>query len=329
MPVYLPSYRGSFTNRFQPPNTLNQVSQFLQRVDSDHWETIRKHTRELAKNPRGTKIKPSSYKRIYETKTPHKLIPHVIREHRDHANHHRDFHIGGGIHEGVSNVLTTLSQSIGGEAASKWVEPVFQQKTLDDEQVDMAELLSGTYQDKRVEHFENFMRIPEFDTRYGSLFVDTHGTYTWSVRGTKGNFRDIFADVKIMAGSTGTRDSELVESFQKFKEKYPNAKPNVAGHSLGTELMFNAADETGLNVREFFAFNPASSPAMPNSHIRKNLERKNAEFFLNSNDPVSKTYLQLANQSESDRVYLGGFLRSPLASHKLGQWVNNKDSGNI
>ena len=190
-----------------------------------------------------------------------------------------------------------------------------------EEQKDQAELLSLTYQDKRPDHFENFMRIPEYDTRYGSLYVDTHGQYTFSVRGTKGNLRDIWKDAKLAVGSTQTRDEELVESFRKFKETYPNADVNISGHSLGTELMFQAADEVGMHVKEFYAFNPASSPAQPTEHIRKNLERKNAEWFLNSNDVVSKTYLQIAEEEHSDNIYMGKFLRSPLASHKLGQWL--------
>lgn len=321
MPIYLKSFGGSYTNRFEAPQTLNHVTQFLQRVTDEDWQTITKHVRQIAKNPTGIKIKPSSYKRIYETKQAHTLIPVVIKEHADHSNHHKEAHLGGSIHEGLVNALTTIAQTVGGETASKYVGNEFQQKILDENQVDMAELLSSTYQDKRPEHFENFMRLPDFDTRYGSLYVDTHGQYTFSVRGTKLNLRDLYKDLKIAGGSANARDSELVESFQKFKETYPNASVKLAGHSLGTELMFNASDEVGLSVSHFYAFNPASSPMQKTDHINKNLNRKNADFFLNSNDVVSKTYLQLAKEEHSPNVYMGKFLRSPLASHKLGQWL--------
>ena len=322
MPVYLQGFNGSYTNAFEPPDTLNHITQFLGRVHEDDWEQVRGHIKTLSESPSGSKIKPSSYRKILAVKKPHHLIPHIIKEHQDHANHHKEAHLGGGIHEGISNALTTISQTVGGEKASSWVGPVFQQRVLDDKEKDMAELLSLTYQDTRAEHHENFMRLPEYDTRYGSLFVDTHGEYTFAVRGTKGNMRDIWKDIKIAAGSVSSRDRELVDSFQKFKTKYPTARVNIAGHSLGTELMFSAADEVGLHVREFYAFNPASSPSQPKEHIRKNLERKNAEFYLNSNDIVSKTYLQLAKETESDRIAIGKFLRNPISAHKLGQWIS-------
>jgi len=91
-------------------------------------------------------------------------------------------------------------------------------------------------------------------------------------------------------------------------------------HSLGTEVGFNAADEVGLSVRKFYAFNPASSPLQPTTHILHNLGRNNVEFFLNTNDIVSKSYLQNMGDYR-DEVWIGPFSRSPLASHSLSQWV--------
>ena len=319
MPVYLQGF-GEYENDFVTPHTLNHVTQFLGRVSEEHWGEFRKHAKQVEGKKSGAKIKPSSYRRL-ETETPSSLIKHIVKEHQQHADHDSNVHLGGGIHEAISNVLTTAALTVGGKTAARWVGPEFTQKELNDHQKDMAELVQGTYKKVRPEHWENFMRIPEYDTRYGSLFVDTHGKYTFAVRGTKGNLRDLYKDVKIAAGFTNSSDDELVQSFKNFKETYPNAKVNLAGHSLGTELMFNAADVTGLSVEGFYAFNPASSPAQRTDHIDKNLGRNNAQFFLNANDVVSKRYLQNATAGEKDRIYMGKFLRSPLASHSLGQWL--------
>ena len=289
-------------------------------VKPEHWVAFKNHAQELVDAPRGKKIKPSSYQRILSTKEPHRLIPHIVREHYNHSDRSKNSHLGGGLHEAVTNVLSSAAQSVGGERVSDWVSPEIEHKKLDDEQKDMAELVLGTYKKDRINQWENYSRIPEYDSRYGSLFVDSHGSFTWAVRGTV-DFHDIMKDAKIAFGYTNSSDPDLIESMKKFNEEYPGAKVNVAMHSLGTELGWNAADLVGLDVRRFYAFNPASSPMQPTEHIIKNLDRPNVYFFLNANDLVSKSYLQNMASKYEDEIWMGKFSRSPLASHSLSQWV--------
>ena len=94
--------------------------------------------------PRGRKIKPRSYKRVLSADQPSDLIPHIIREHYDHADHSKNSHLGGGIHEAVTNVLSTAAQSVGGSNVSGWITPELEQTQLDDTQTDMAEFVLAT-----------------------------------------------------------------------------------------------------------------------------------------------------------------------------------------
>ena len=109
MPAYYPGFEGSYTNSYPKPVTLNHITQFLGGVDYENWEIIQKHAKQLRANPNHVKIKPESYDKIINTKS-HDLVKHVISEHFDHWDHSKNAHVGGGIHEGVLNVLETVAQ---------------------------------------------------------------------------------------------------------------------------------------------------------------------------------------------------------------------------
>jgi len=326
MPVYLPGYDGQYvSSRVHYPETSRHMVQYLARMDKDHFKELQRHAKKLSVSPNHVKIKPESYSRIIRAKTSHDLIKPIVIEHLNHINHRINAHKGGGIVEGVLNVIQTAANLIGGKSVSEWGGPEIPHKDLSEEQVDMAQLVDITYKDKRDDKFENYTRVPEYDSRYGSLYRDSHGEFTFAVRGTKGNMRDIWKDARIMSGHTNSQDTELNESFTKFIKEHPGVKVNVAMHSLGSELGFNGADRMGLPVKEFYAFNPASSPTWDKGHIMHQLDRPNAQFFLSPNDPVSKAFNQNLRDTDVDEVYMGGFYRSPIASHKMGQWISGSD----
>ena len=323
MPVYLEGYNGQYvSSRVHYPETSRHMVQYLARMNKDHFTELQRHAKVLSKTPNHVKIKPESYSKIIRAKTSHDLIKPVIIEHLNHENPRLNSHKGGGIVEGVLNVIQTAVQAIGGKNVSEWGGPEITHKDLSEAQIDMAQLVNLTYNDKRVDQFENYTRVPEYDSRYGALYRDSHGEFTFAVRGTKGNMRDIWKDARILSGRTNSQDTELNESFTKFKNEHPGVKVNVAMHSLGTELGFNGADRMGLPVREFYAFNPASSPTWDKGHILHQLDRPNVKFFLSPNDPVSKSYNQNLRTVDSSDIYMGEFYRSPIASHKMGQWIS-------
>ena len=322
MPAYYPGFQGSYTNSYPIPSTLNHVTQFLGSVGDEHWKILQQHARDLRANPNHVKIRPESYDAIAKN-TSHDLIKHVITEHLDHWDHRKSSHIGGGIHEGVLNALETAAQTVGGETVSKWIQPEVPEKDLSDDQKEMARMVKGTYEQKRWDRVDEWTRIPSYDTRYGSLWENKQGEFTFSVRGSKLLLRDIWKDIKIFFGSGSQGDKDLEQSFARFKKEHPLKKPNVAMHSLGTELGFNAIDRTGLETKEIYAYNPGSSPLMSKKHIRKQLDRPNLNLFLSANDLVSKYYKQNLEARDESEVWYGKFYRSPVASHGISQWFED------
>ena len=322
MPAYYPGFEGSYTNSYPKPVTLNHVTQFLGGVDDENWEIIQKQAKHLRAHPNHVKIKPESYEKIISTKS-HDLVRHVISEHIDHFDHSKNAHVGGGIHEGVLNVMETVAQTVGGEKVSKWINPEVPKKELSEDQKEMARMVKGTYEQKRWDKVDEWTRIPDYDTRYGSLWENPEGEYTYSIRGSKLLVRDIWKDIKVFFGSGSQGDKDLEKSFERFKTEHPLKRVNIAMHSLGTELGFNAIDRTGIPTNDIYAFNPGSSPLMSKKHIRKQLDRPNLNLFLSANDLVSKYYKQNLTAEDADETWYGRFYRSPVASHGISQWFED------
>ena len=320
MPVYTHGF--SSYKRVHLIEDTNHAIQFVNQIEPTHWNEFLEHAKYLQKNSNhsAVKILPSTYKKILLTQSPSSLVKPLIVEHINHHDKQKEFHRGGGLYEGIHTVVSTAANILGGDTVGRWTNPRVPEKHMGEEEFDMAQLVDQSYGNR--EDIENYQVIPEYTTNYGVLYRDSHGNYTYAIRGTKAKTKDLWSDAKIMTGKENTMDEELNDSFLKFMEEFPGVKVNVAAHSLGTELALNGADYVNLPVREFYIFNPASSPAMSKEHIRKELDRPNAKFFLSQNDVVSKFYNQNLMPNDYDRIYMSPyFYRSPLSSHKLGQWL--------
>ena len=326
---YLDSHSGGLQNEsVRIPQTFDHLSQFLFHCKDEHWGHLQKIAGEAldGRVQFEDKIKPSSL-RLVRDKRPIELMTPLIDEHIGHNDPTSEIHRGGGIFHAIKSVLQIAGGIFGGRRVNEWVGPSAKHKDLSEKQINMAKLVQGTYKGKRPESIGNFTRIDDLDTRYGSFWKNQAGEYTLSVRGTKLNFRDIWKDIKIAAGSKSQRDDDLVKSLRKFHELHPNAKLNVAGHSLGTMLATNALKEVDLpGQKEVFLYNPASSPFQAKEAVREIHENKdwNVKYHLNRNDLVSNYFGQQLSQEERDEhVFYGKFSRSPLASHGLSQWVES------
>ena len=326
---YLDSLGGLLQNEtVRIPETLNHVSQFLYHCKDEHWGHLQKIAGEAldGRVQFEDKIKPSSLRMMRDNRAIELVTP-LIDEHIGHNDPTTETHRGGGIFHAIKSVLQIAAGVFGGKKVNEWVGPEAKHKDLSDKQINMAKLVQGVYKGKRPESIGNWTRMDDLDTRYGSFFKNKAGEYTLAVRGTKLNFRDIFKDLKIAAGSKSQRDDDLVKSLRKFNEIHPGAKLNIAGHSLGTMLATNALKEVDLpGQKEVFLYNPASSPFQAASAVRDIQENKdwNVQYHLNRNDIVSNYFGQQLSQEERDKhVFYGRFSRSPLASHGLAQWVES------
>ena len=61
-----------------------------------------------------------------------------------------------------------------------------------------AKLVDATYETHRPEMVGSWVRIDDYDSRYGAIWKNPEGKYLLCVRGTKGNLRDIWKDFRIL-----------------------------------------------------------------------------------------------------------------------------------
>jgi hypothetical protein len=326
---YLNSHSGGLQNEaVRIPDTFDHVTQFLYHCKDEHWG----HLQNIAGQALDgqiqfeDKIKPSSFQMIRDKRAVELMMP-LIDEHIGHNDPTSEVHRGGGIWHAIKSVLQVAGGMFGGKKVNEWIGPNAKHKNLSQKQINMAKLVQGVYKGKRPEEIGNWVRIDDLDSRYGSFWKNQAGEYTLAVRGTKLNLRDIWADIKIAAGSHSQRDDDLVKSLREFNKMHPGAKLNVAGHSLGTMLATNALKEVDLpGQKEVFLYNPASSPFQSKQAVRDIQENPNwkVKYHLNRNDIVSNYFGQQLSQEERDRhVFYGKFSRSPLNSHFLAQWVES------
>ena len=329
---YMHSHQGGFQNtRVRIPETFNHVTQFLYHVKDDQWQHFQNAARDAldGKVTFPGKIKPSSLRAIHKNRAV-ELVKPLIDEHLAHHDPKSESHRGGGIFHAIKSLFQVVGGIIGGKKVNEFVGGEVEHKKLTLQQRTMAKLVKGTYQDKRPEEIGSWTRIDDYDSNYGSIWKNAQGHYTLSVRGTKGNVKDLWKDVKIGLGSKDQRDKQLEQSLEKFHKEHPGAKLNMVGHSLGTMLGTNAMKHVKSEIpapkNDIYLLNPASSPFQSKSAVRDIQENEdwNTQYFLNKGDLISNYFSQQLDQEEIDKhVFYGKFSRSPLASHGVAQWVES------
>jgi hypothetical protein len=325
MPRYLQSHAGEYVNSVvRIPKTLNHMTEFLSRVDLDNWAHVQ-NAATLAleggvKLPR--KIKPSSLRAITDNKAFHLITP-ILNEHIGHNDHTQEIHTGGGIKEAVGTALQVTGGIVGGQRVNEWVSGETPHRKRSPQQIMLAKLVDATYETRRPEEVGNWTRIDDYDSRYGAIWKNPQSRYVLAVRGTKGSLKDIWKNFKIFLGSSTQSDDDLVKTLQKFKHDHPETRLDVAAHSLGTMLAWNANKHGELSIPgDYSFFSPASSPFQRKEAIREILDSpRKIDLFLNKNDAVSNYFSQNLRPQDMERVYYAPFSRNPITSHKMGQWI--------
>ena len=213
MPTYNPGYRGEYTNNLVLPETLLHVLQFFATIREIVWVRIVAKAKHLKTTVHKVKIKPSSYKKIIDAETPRHLAKHLIKEHQEHADHNSDFHISGGVHDAINNILVEIAKETGAREVSDWVGIEDVQTPVTQEQRLFAQLAQETYKKKRVEVIKTWNRLDEFDTPKSCMWFDGK-TCLLTVVGPETRYRRIVEITKIAS-------NYLEATLTRFKNEFP------------------------------------------------------------------------------------------------------------
>jgi hypothetical protein len=297
MPLYNPGFNGEYLNNLTLPDTLEHMSQFLAFVTPDVWGQIVEKAKHLKTNPNEVKIKPISYTRIIEAKTAHHLVKPLIKEHQQHANVHSDFHISGGVHEGLNNILEQLSKELGGGEVSDWVGLELTGSHLTEKHKIYARLVQQTYRKIRPEVDGEWARLDEFDTPTSAVWFNGEECLL-TVVGPETRYRKI-------EEITSVDNTRLVSSLSTLSAEYPNLPVTVGTHSFGYELFLNTIGS--IPVNRVFAFNPAATAEVKNPH--------KTIYFVNPNDVIGRNY------NLCQDVVFGAMLVNRVSAATISQWV--------
>ena len=106
-------------------------------------------------------------------------------------------------------------------------------------------------------------------------------------------------------------------------EKYKGNHIEIAGHSLGTQLIAEALREHPDmydQIKRISLFNPASSPLAPESSVQNLSSEDKVHFFENQADLVGLGQMMWA---EPPKNLVMKTIRSlnPLENHTIDQWL--------
>jgi hypothetical protein len=312
------------------PETFTHMQQWLSYCPDKNWSKVQEVANKALTGELQFehKIKPSSWRKIASKSAFHN-IRHLTAEYSGHYDTASETHLGGGLHEALKSALQIVGGWIGGKKLNSWFAGEKEVKPIKLNEKTMAKLVQATYQDHRAEHMQDWTRIPELDSLYGSFWRNPEGKYVLSVRGTKLHWKDIFSDMKIAGGSQGQSDDSLIDSMKKFNELHPQANLSVAAHSLGSQLVWNGMKAEKIEgVKDLYLFNPASSPFQDEKSVRDIADSDyNTRYFLNTSDVVSNLFSQRLTPQEIDAtVSYGPFSRNPLSAHSLSQWADSVET---
>ena len=297
MPHYNPGYRGEYTNNLTLPVTLEHVLQFVSLMKTSVWNGIVEKAKDLKLTPQVIKIKPTSYNKIIKAKTPKHLSYDIIKEHNLHSDFNSDFHISGGVHEALNNILLEISKDVGALNVSNWVGIEQQHHKLTGEQIMFARLIQQTYIIHRLDTFTStWKRLDEFDTKHSCIWFNKK-ICLLIVVGPQTRYRKI----ELIVSPKVSYPTQ--ESIDMFVELYPGLPLTVVTHSYGFETFLQI--KTLPPITHFYAFNPAAVTPTVNPH--------KTTYFINYNDVIG-------NQIGDDVVF-GGVVEARAVAHTVSQWV--------
>jgi hypothetical protein len=135
----------------------------------------------------------------------------------------------------------------------------FRGENLNEQDELYAKIVDDSYLADRPDRIEDYVRVPEFDSEYVSLWETSEGHRFIAVRGTKPtHMRDLGYDAEIAAFGRVHHDVVGAQLQRILDSTSPGVTVDVGGHSLGTALILRAFKQNAdLKPR------PADVPVQP------------------------------------------------------------------
>ena len=323
-------YRKKFPKRTFHQNivdllrlTPSQFAQFQKLANQHRGKGV---LHEKIKRP-PNKILPKTWDTLGTVDSPSTLAAMMHMERSAHNDPHSHFHEGGGLFEGGYSLFNSLWNTIGwGPEFQNWFgsfdydAPDHKPTKLDNQ---YAQILQQSYKpvDERDEQVGDWTRDDSFDEDKFSVWVDedSHEVHV-SVRGTKLNTEDLFADMHVIYNNTSGNAQELTKYLEKVAEKYGDYVLDASAHSLGgSELLESVVNNPDLGYDRYNLFNPGQNPMWGLNNAQQAVDNDKFHWYLNSGDILSNTFASMI--SDQTNVTWSKPDHSPLHNHGVQQWV--------
>ena len=184
---------------------------------------------------------------------------------------------------------------------------------------------------------ENHELVPELSDRDALTIKRPNGDYILAVRGTRPtNISDLISDDQILLNSKVNRVEKIDKLYNALREKNPNSKITITGHSLGGYVANAIADKYEFKDKklDMVGFDVAASPlGIPDMliqgvahHIKQALlggsEYGNHRIYLTDTFDTISFINKIANYDDDVKILPQRVSRTNwLGSHSIDNYV--------
>jgi len=184
---------------------------------------------------------------------------------------------------------------------------------------------------------ENHELVPEFSDRDALTIKRPNGDYILAIRGTRPtNISDLISDEQILINSKVNRVEKVDKIYNSLREKNPNSKITLTGHSLGGYVANAIADKYEFKDKklDMVGFDVAASPlGIPDMliqgvahHIKQPLlggsEYGNHRIYLTDTFDTISFINKIANYDDDVKILPQRTSRSNwFGSHSIDNYV--------
>ena len=311
------------------------LTHVLANIPPQFWKDVQKTaTEHKPKN----KLLPSTLKTIANTQTPYQFNAKLSQEQVLHNDHSHEFHMGGGLSEGINSVFSTMWSHMPDSVQNTFTNPEYGDDLtqLESWNADSVQQAYNQDIDSRLTTIHGWVRIPKFDSPYVTCYWNPKDNAIHAaVRGSISAEDWLYHDMGIVLQNHPGEDlvdnvrSELVEIAKEF----PNSNLTLNSHSLGGALVTDSflaanAEQKGYldNYNTLNYFNAGSSPVANLDPIKEMLQDSRVKLFINKSDMISQTYNQV--RPDSTPVTFAEASWNPATAHGMQQWSTDDKEPN-